>query len=290
MILIADSGSTKADWRYITRDGRTITEFSTMGFNPYFHTAELVRMKLAESEPVVKIKNEVEYVFFYGAGCSSEPLNAIIKEGLQGVFANASVIVDHDLNASAYATYIGNPVISCILGTGSNSCFFDGSQVYEEVPSLAYILGDEGSGSYFGKRLLRDYFYKRLPQEISEAFWNEFGLTDKELVKKVYNEPDANVYLASFMKFISQFKGHSHVKNWMVAGFREFISIHVKCFKNYSECEVSFIGSVAFHFSEYLEEACELEGVKLGEIIKKPIDNLVRYHLEYKIPLLEKAS
>jgi len=155
--------------------------------------------------------------------------------------------------------------------------------------SLAYILGDEGSGSFFGKKLIKDYFYKRLPKEISEAFWAEFGLTDKELVRKVYNEPDANVYLASFMKFIGKFKNHDHVKAWMVSGFREFIDIHVKCFSNYQECEISFIGSVAFHFQEYLSEACHLEGVKLGEIIKKPIDNLVRYHIEYKIPELVKA-
>lgn len=290
MILIADSGSTKADWRFITRAGETITEFSTMGFNPYFHTSELVETKMKESENVMNIAGQVEHVFFYGAGCSSDALNAIIQAGLQHVFTSATVLVDHDLNASAYATYTGNHVISCILGTGSNSCFFDGTEVTEEVPSLAYILGDEGSGSYFGKRLLRDYFYKRLPKEISEAFWNQFELTDKALVKKVYNEPDANVYLASFMKFISQFKEHEHVKNWMVNGFREFISIHVKCFKNYADCEVSFIGSVAFHFQQYLQEACDLEGVKLGMIIKKPIDNLVRYHLEYKIPQLEKAS
>ncbi len=181
---------------------------------------------------------------------------------------------------------MGKKVISCILGTGSNSCYFDGEKVYEEVPSLAYILGDEGSGSYFGKKLLRDYFYKRLPQEMSDAFWGEFGLTDKELVKKVYNEPDANVYLASFMKFISDFKDHPHVAKWMVDGFREFISIHVKCFKNYAECDVSFIGSVAYYFRDYLKEACEIEGVNLGEVIQKPIDNLVRYHLEYKIPHL----
>ncbi len=290
MILIADSGSTKADWRFITKEGETVSEFSTMGFNPYFHSSELVETKMKEDSTVQEILNQVKHVFFYGAGCSSAPLNEIIKKGLKAVFTHASILVDHDLNASAYATYRGENVISCILGTGSNSCHFDGEQVTEEVPSLAYILGDEGSGSYFGKRLLKDYFYKKLPKEMSDAFWSEFGLTDKALVKKVYNEPDANVYLASFMKFIAKFQSHPHVKDWMINGFREFISIHVKCFEDYAECEVSFIGSVAYHFKDYLSIACELEGVTLGEVIKKPIDNLVRYHLEYMIPQLVEAS
>tara|TARA_B100000795_G_scaffold60130_2_gene40173 strand:+ start:5177 stop:6046 length:870 start_codon:yes stop_codon:yes gene_type:complete len=289
MILIADSGSTKSDWRLINSLGENLKDFSTMGFNPYFHSSDLVEAKLKQSTEAMEVALSVDHVFFYGAGCSSVTLNAIITEGLQRIFKNANVLVGHDLEASAYATYYGEPEISCILGTGSNSCYFDGEKVSEEVPSLAYILGDEGSGSYFGKKLLQDYFYKLLPEEIAEAFHSEFNLTDKELVRKVYNEPNANVYLASFMKFIGKFKNHPHVKEWMVEGFRHFLKIHVKCFDNWSDVKVHFIGSVAFHFQHYLAEACETEDVQLGSIIKKPIDNLVRYHIEYKISELEKA-
>ncbi len=289
MILIADSGSTKADWRLIDKNGKTFSDFSTMGFNPYFHDSNLVETKLKQSSDVMDIADSVEHVFFYGAGCSSAALNVIIQEGLERIFTNAQVAVDHDLNACAYSTYYGEPEISCILGTGSNSCYFDGESVYEEIPSLAYILGDEGSGSFFGKKLIQDYFYKLLPDDMAQAFHTEFRLTDKELVRKVYNEPNANVYLASFMKFIGKFKDHPHVKNWMVDGFRHFLKIHVKCFENWSSVKVHFIGSVAFHFQEYLAEACEKENVDLGEVIKKPIDNLVRYHIEYKIPQLVKA-
>lgn len=286
MILIADSGSTKCDWRLIDFSGEAKGDFTTMGFNPYFHSSDLVESKLLDSEQAVDIKEHVKHVFFYGAGCSSQELNSIIELGLKSFFSNAVINVDHDLNASAYATYYGEPEISCILGTGSNSCFFDGETVSDEVPSLAYILGDEGSGSYFGKILIREFFYKKLPEDISKAFHAEFNLTDKALIKRVYNEPNTNVYLASFMTFIGKHKEHPHVKNWMVNGFREFIDIHVKCFPNWSEVKVHFIGSVAHYFRNDLAEACKQEGVELGTVIQKPIDNLVRYHVEYKIPEL----
>lgn len=289
MILIVDSGSTKADWRLINQLGENLKDFSTMGFNPYFHSSDLVETELRKSANVMEIASFVEHVFFYGAGCSSVTLDAIIQEGLSRVFTNANVLVGHDLEACAFATYYGEPEISCILGTGSNSCYFDGVEVTEAVPSLAYILGDEGSGSYFGKRLLQDYFYKLLPEDMAEAFHSEFNLTDKDIVRKVYNEPNANVYLASFMKFIGKFKDHPHVENWMVDGFRHFLEIHVKCYSNWADVKVNFIGSVAFHFRKYLEMACETENVILGDIIKKPIDNLVRYHIEYKIPELVKV-
>ncbi|MFK7755977.1 MAG: ATPase [Flavobacteriales bacterium] len=289
MILIADSGSTKTDWRLIDNSGETLLDFSTMGFNPYFHTADLVEEKMKESLGAMSINKKVQHVFFYGAGCSSDSLQAIIREGLERIFISASVSVDHDLKACAYATYFGEPIISCILGTGSNSCAFDGETVYEEVPSLAFILGDEGSGSCFGKKLIRDYFYKKLPKEISNAFFEEFGLTDKKLVNMVYNEPNANVYLASFTRFIGQFRHHPHVKNWLNDGFREFIDIHVKCFDNWADVKVHFIGSVAFYFLEDLKQACLDEGVQIGTVIQKPIDNLVRYHIEYLLPELVKV-
>jgi len=276
MILIADSGSTKTDWRLIDQSGETLLDFSTMGFNPYFHSSDLVEEKMKESLGAMSI-------------CSSDSLQAIIKEGLERIFINATVKVDHDLKACAYATYFGKPIISCILGTGSNSCAFDGENVYEEIPSLAYILGDEGSGSYFGKKLIRDFFYKKLPSEISNAFYNEFELTDKKLVNKIYNEPNANVYLASFTRFIGNYKEHPHVKKWLSDGFREFIDIHVKCYDNWADVKVHFIGSVAFHFIDDLKQACLDEGILLGTVIQKPIDNLVRYHVEYMLPELVKA-
>jgi N-acetylglucosamine kinase-like BadF-type ATPase len=284
MILIADSGSTKCDWQFVDREGNVLAFFSTMGFNPYFHSPELIDAELQKSPEAVEIREQVKLLFFYGAGCSSQRLNALIQEGLGRFFLGASIHVEHDLLGAAYAAYDGRPCIVCILGTGSNSCYFDGEKVSEEVPSLAYILGDEASGSYFGKRLLREYFYKKLPRDLHHEFIQEFTLNKDEFVRRVYKEPNTNVYLASFMKFIVSHGNHPHVKQWIREGFREFIDIHVQCFSDYQTVPTHFIGSVAYFFSDILREVTREMNLIPGNIIQKPIDNLVNYHLKYKIP------
>ena len=161
-ILIADSGSTKCDWMVVDASGHVESEFHTMGFNPYFHDADLVEAKMNDSAEAMSIANQIRKVYFYGAGSSSEPLSAVIREGLERVFSEAVVHVGHDLDGAAYSTYSGVPAITCIIGTGSNSCYFDGTTTSEEVPALAYILGDEASGSWFGKRLLSLHLYHKL--------------------------------------------------------------------------------------------------------------------------------
>ncbi|MEO1945389.1 MAG: ATPase, partial [Candidatus Thioglobus sp.] len=165
IILIADSGSTKCDWLAINEQGVELRQFSTMGFNPYFHTSEIVESELKKNTNMVELAPNVGRVFFYGAGSSSTEMCSIIENGLRKVMPQADISVGHDLEGAAFSTWSGTPAITCILGTGSNSCYFDGDSVYEEVPSLAYILGDEGSGSWFGKRLLQAFFYKQLPRE-----------------------------------------------------------------------------------------------------------------------------
>lgn len=286
MILIADSGSTKCDWILMDATGKRYDAFSSMGFNPYFHSADLIEKELGSHPNLITPSSSVDMVFFYGAGCSTERLNAIIEDGLSRVFPKAKIYVDHDLVGAAYSTFTGEPAITCILGTGSNSCFFDGKAVSEEVPSLAYILGDESSGSYYGKRLLREYFYKKLPQEIHDAFHDEFNLSKDEFITRIYNKPNANVYLASFMKFIGKFKTHPHVQQWLRDGMREFIDIHVQCYPQYKDVPTHFVGSVAYHFQDTLAELCEQMGVNMGRVIKKPIDGLVDYHLHYRMPEL----
>ena len=288
MILIADSGSTKCDWLLIDSSGKRYGAFSSMGFNPYFHSEEVIEKALKGHPSIAAVASEIKAVFFYGAGCSTERLNAIITRGLSRVFEHAHVHVDHDLVGAAYSTYDGEPAITCILGTGSNSCFFDGEQVYEEVPSLAYILGDEGSGSYYGKRLLREYYYKKLPDEIRIAFEKEFTLNKDQFISRIYNEPNANVYLASFMRFIGKFSDHAHVQQWMREGMTEFIDIHVQCFPQYKEVPTHFVGSVAYYFQSILQETCDKMDVRLGNVIQKPIDGLVDYHLNYKLAELQR--
>ncbi|MEZ7837080.1 MAG: ATPase [Flavobacteriales bacterium] len=280
IILIADSGSTKSDWLAIDEAGNELAKFSTMGFNPYFHSSSLVKKELSGQIEMMKIAPNVGQVFFYGAGSSSAEMCSIIEEGLKGVFSHASIHVGHDLNGAAYSTWSGEPAITCILGTGSNSCFFDGTEVYEEVPSLAYILGDEGSGSWFGKRLLRAFLYKKLPQNIHNDFVSEFGLSLTDVNKRLYTDPNPNVFLASFMKFISKHRDAKIVKAWLQDGFGSFLDSHVACFENHKQIPVHFIGSVAYHFSDDLQLACEKRGIQMGNLIKKPIEGLAKYHVE----------
>jgi N-acetylglucosamine kinase-like BadF-type ATPase len=276
MILIVDSGSTKSDW--ILLNNSIQTHYSTMGLNPYFHDEDTVYTAIKNQKELFAIREEVEKVFFYGAGCSSESLNLIIQNGLSRVFSKAAITVDHDLCACAYATYEGEPSISCIIGTGSNSCYYDGNEIYEEVPALGYILGDEGSGTYFGKQLLSNFLYKRLPLHIHEAFLKETGITKDEIVDNVYMQPNANVYLASFMRFIIKFQDDEYIKEMIYNGFKHFIQIHVCCYSNYKSVKVHFVGSIAHLFISELDKACSVMDVQLGKVIQKPIDGLVSYH------------
>ncbi len=281
MIVIADSGSTKCDWALIQSDGEILSIFSTMGFNPFFHSKEIVSGELFKNRGHFPPIKRVEKVFFYGAGCSSPAKIKIIENGLKLFFTESEIHVDHDLMGAAYATYNGEPGISCILGTGSNSCFFDGEKIHEEVPSLAFILGDEGSGSYFGKKLLKEVLYKTLPEELQTEFDKEFKLDESEVLERVYNNNKANVYLASFMKFVSDHQEHSHVHAILLEGIKEFLEVHVKCYEGYSNYPVHFVGSVAFYCQKVLDEACKELGIKRGKIEKKPIHGLIQYHLDY---------
>jgi glucosamine kinase len=246
--------------------------------NPFFHNEESVFEAIKSNDDLFLIRDEIKLIYFYGAGCSSEKLNAIIERGLNRVFVNAEIHVDHDLNACAYATYEGEPSISCILGTGSNSCYYDGKNVIEVVPALGYILGDEGSGTYFGKQLLSNYLYKRLPENIYKSFKEETGLTKDDIVSNVYMKPNANVYLASFMKFITKHADDEYIKEMFYEGFKRFNDIHVCCYSNYKDCKVHYIGSIAFLFADELKRACDFYDIQLGNIIRKPIDGLIRYH------------
>lgn len=276
MLLVVDSGSTKSDWVLISEQGNL--SFSTMGLNPYFHDETTVQNAIQENEGLFQFAPEITELYFYGAGCSAPELNTIIERGLTAVFPNAKIHVDHDLMACAYATYTGTPAISCIIGTGSNSCFFDGITLSEEVPALGYILGDEGSGSYFGKQLLSNFLYKRLPDHIQSAFFAFSGLDKDQIINHVYLQPNPNVYLASMMKFIVQHAEDSYIKEMICNGFKHFVSIHVTCYSNYREVPVHFIGSIAYLFRNELEEACAAYQVTIGNIVQKPIDGLIQFH------------
>ena len=244
MYFIVESGSTKSDWVLV--DSKNNQSFySTMGFNPYFHSSDLIETELKKQVDILAVAEEVLGVYFYGAGCSSDEMNKIVEIGLKRIFTNAEIVVDHDLLACAYATYSGNPAISCIIGTGSNSCLFDGEELSEVVPALGYILGDEGSGSYFGKQLLSNFLYHKLPANVEADFIATYKLNKDQIVNHVYREPNANVYIASFMPFIAKHKDEAFFSEMVYQGFKKFMEVHVCCYPNFKETEVHFVGSLS---------------------------------------------
>ncbi len=280
MILIADSGSTKCDWMML-KGNETVIEFNTMGFNPYFHDSALIEQKLKAKKELTPYADQVEHIFFYGAGCSSPELKEMVTNGLQNVFGNAQINVGHDLDAAALATYDGSPEIACILGTGSNSCYFDGNEVKEEIPALAYILGDEGSGSYIGKRLLADFFYKKMPENIAKDFKEQYGIDMGVMVEKVYAQPHANVYLASLSRFCSRHAEAPYITDIIKEGMHKFLSTHVACYEGFESIPVNFVGSIAHYFENELREVGSELNIQIGRIVRKPIQGLVDYHLKY---------
>ena len=189
--------------------------------------------------------------------------------------------VSHDLDGAALATYNGEPHIAAILGTGSNSCFFDGEKIYEEVPALAYILGDESSGSYYGKRLLADYLYRRMPRHLYDEFKATYNLTKDIVMTNVYMRPHANVYLASFMRFCSSHRDEPYIRNMIRKGMREYLETHIACYDNHREVPVNFVGSIAHYFEDVLRNVAGEMGIRVGHIVKKPIHGLVDYHKKY---------
>lgn len=281
MIAIAESGSTKCDWVILNSELEEVGRANTVGFNPYFHDETFVCETLSKNIELSHVSQSITQLFFYGAGCSNPNLNQIIHGALSRSFPNAHVTVDHDLVAAAYSLYEGEPVISCIIGTGSNSGFFDGQTVTEFVPALGFILGDEASGSYFGKRVLSDYFYNRLPSEMQRDFADQFNLKWSDTLNKVYNNPHANVYLASFMKFIASHRDNDYVIEMVRDGMARFIDIHVTGFSNFDQYKVGFVGTIAHVFSDVLNEELYKRDCQLGLILKSPVDRLVQYHVEH---------
>ncbi|MFC2176354.1 hypothetical protein ACFLR1_05235 [Bacteroidota bacterium] len=283
MILIADSGSTKCDWLLL--DGkRQVGSISTMGFNPFFHSEAIISTTIKAQDMLYKYADKVTQVFFYGTACSSPERNRVVEKALKSNFKTASIYVNHDVRGAALAACQGEPGIACILGTGSNSCYYDGEDVYEEIPALSYILGDEGSGSWYGKQVLRDFLYKEptMPEELRQELINQ-GHDKSSIFESVYKEAHANVFLASLMKTISKFRETEYVSNMIHAGMREFLVRHVCCFSNYKEVPTSFVGSIAFYFKDILKEEADKLGIKLGNVIKKPIDGLMEYHLSHPV-------
>ena len=280
MRLIADSGSTKTDWL----GGNEKTSYpiiQTTGINPFHQsTAEIQHILIRELLPQLPEGITWNEIFFYGAGCTSEK-SKLLKEILHLHFPTAYIEVESDLLGAA-RTLCGNQAgIACILGTGSNSCFYDGKDILSNVSPLGYIIGDEGSGAVLGKRLVGDCLKQQLPESICKNFMETFGLTPATIIERVYRQPQANRFLASLTPFLSTHREVPEIHQLLVSCFRDFFQRNVMLYP-YKQHVVHFIGSIAWHFQKEVKEAAKDLEIKTGLFIKSPIEKLKKFHDLYK--------
>ena len=277
-ILIADSGSTKTDWVLLDNND-IIFQYQTKGFNPYFQSSEdifeEVKSKLI---PVLQDQlHNINHIFYYGAGCSTPDKVQVIKQGLYLSFGNILSEVNHDLLAAARALCGKEKGIACILGTGSNSCLYDGKNVVENVPSVGYMFGDHGSGATIGRTFIQNYFDKKLPIHLEKAF--EAAGYDREIIlENVYKKQMPSRYLASIMKFISAYNNDSFIKTLIKNCFIDFFDAQVSKYTNAKDLPVNSVGSIGFYYKDLLTVAAKERGFTIGNIIKSPIDGLIKYH------------
>lgn len=276
-MLVVDSGSTKADWALVDASGK-MSLTHTMGFNPYFHDSEKIFSELTKTSFTELIPlAEIKQVFFYGAGCPDDFYRNKMKHALMKVFSEAQVEVAHDLLGAARATCGRKPGLAGILGTGSNSCAYDGKEVTDNVPALAHVLGDEGGGVHLGRLTLQAYFYRELPSELEADFNQSYPEGPDAIIHRIYGEGQ-NVHIANFAQFLIRHRSHPFAKNLIQQAFREFATRHLKKYKNWQNLEVNLVGSIADILSEDLKEVFAQENLSLGTVIRKPIDQLVEYH------------
>lgn len=276
MIIIADSGSTKTDWRVLNRNG-SISQAKTIGFNPYYISTDKITEEL-NSSLLPQINGIPSKIYYYGAGCSSEQNKNDVKQALHNVWNNVEIEVGHDLLAAARALCLDEEGIACILGTGSNSCYYNGDNIVENIPSLGYVLGDEGSGAYMGKKLLQGYFRGTMPQPIVDRIVKRFGISLEEVLQKTYKEPMPNRFMASFAKFIFQNIKDPYLYRLVHQCFTDFFEQNIMLYENYENQKIHFTGSIAFYFSNILRQVAAEKQVTVKNIIESPIAGLTLYH------------
>ena len=279
MRLIVDSGSTKTDWIAIDDSGNILFDTQTLGLNPQVLSEAIVEERIINNYELYRIRNEVDSTFFYGAGCGTEPPRKLMEGVLKSTFQNSTISVKEDTYAAVYAiTDPGEPSIVCILGTGSNCSFYDGETVHQKITSLGYILMDDASGNYFGRQLLRDYYFNKIPRSLSVSFAEDFNLGAEEIKTNLYKKSNPNTYLATFAKFVIVNKNEPYIQGLISKGLGLFIENQINQFDNAKELPIHFIGSISYFLKEELEAKLISYGLTMGKILKKPIEGLVSYH------------
>lgn len=279
MILIADSGSTKTDWVLTDRSTGERKYFQTAGFNPMVQQPEFIHGEIEKSLDLLEYSQQVKDIKFFGSGCSSSSRKSVMVNILTSFFPNAEIVVDHDMNGAVIAACKGQPGFACIIGTGSNAVLFDGESIIEPKGSLGigYILGDEASGAFIGKILLRDFIYKIMPDEMQDYLKTHYHLHKDDILENVYKKPNANTYMAGFTKILTPFRETEYVQQLLTYAFSEFFKYNILSFDNYQQYPVNFIGSIAFNFEKELRATAETYDITIGSITNKPVDSIVDF-------------
>lgn len=286
MILIADSGSTKTHWCLMAANGQT-SEFTMDGINPFYQTSDAIKnsisVQLLPQLSHLMWAGTITDVFFYGAGCTPEK-KKFVASAVGACFKKAEVQVESDMVGAARGLLGRSEGIACILGTGSNSCLYDGKEIVKNVPALGFILGDEGSGAVLGKRLVADLLKNQLTDELKEKFLAQYGVTQADIIENVYRKPFPNRYLAAMSKFAAENIGHPLIYNLVYDHFNQFV---VRNLKQYPVLPVGFIGSIAYYYKEVLAKVIADNGLQLAQILQSPMPGLVRYHAQDVRPTME---
>ena len=283
MRLLVDSGSTKADWIAIDDDGKILFTTQTLGLNPEILDADEIIVRLNDRFDILQNKDKATHLFFYGAGCGTDRMKINLSQVFQKYFSNAIIDVREDTYAAVYATTPrGEEAIVSILGTGSNCSFFDGKELHQKVQSLGYIVMDDCSGNVFGKELIRKYYFNKMPKELAVEFEKEYNLDPDFIKNKLYKEPNPNAYLATFAKFLIQHKDSDFCKKIIFKGMKSFVKNYIRQYDNCKEVPVHFVGSIAFYLKDELQITFDKYEMKLGNVLRRPIDGLIAYHIENK--------
>ncbi|RUT73100.1 ATPase [Ancylomarina longa] len=275
MILIAESGSTKTDWVLLSKKGVTKRQ-QTLGINPFHQNISSIINNISSLDGF----HAVNQVFFYGAGCAIDNTKQKVKNALLQVFPDASCEINSDILAAARSLCGVQKGIACIIGTGSNSCLYNGESIEHNVRPLGYILGDEGSGAVMGKKLIADLLKGIAPEEIKSAFYQKYDLKYAEIIHKIYSEEAPSRFLAQFTIFLSEQISNPYVSELIQESFIEFFERNIKQYENCSELPIHFTGSIAYYFKDQLQQAAIEKGLTLGKILKSPLEGLIQFHSE----------
>ena len=280
MYLIVDSGSTKTDWFAVDQSGEVLFSTQTLGLNPQVLSSAILNERIINNYQIYSNRDEVTHLYFYGAGCGIQSTVDRILKVFQEIFTNCEFIIKEDTYAAVYSTAAQKePSIVCILGTGSNCSYFDGTTVEQRVISLGYILMDEASGNFYGKQLVRGYYFNEMPAHLREKFQAEYKLDADTVKENLYRKENPNTYLAKFAKFLIEHKEDPYMQNIIMNGLDRFIKHQILQFEDAKEIPVHFVGSIAHFLQEEIQQKMQAYGLKMGKVIKRPIDGLVDYHI-----------